>query len=381
MNMPQHSDIIKRIVHRAGDLEHLSDDDVLHLITAEVSSNQHGQRLSLKERRSLIQTLFQTMRGLDVLQPLVDDPSITEVMVNGHDAIFLERHGQMEDAHIVFQNREHLTHVITRFFGRANRLINEQKPIADLRLDDGSRVHAVLPPVAPHGPVLSIRRFTGIRPVMEALVEAGALSDDAARFLRDLVQAKKNLFISGGTGTGKTTLLNALSTYIPEQERVITIEDAMELDLPTIKNIVRLEARMPGPDGQGQISLSDLIRSSLRLRPDRIIVGEVRGGETYDMLQAMQTGHPGSMSTGHGNSADAMLERLSLFLLTSSPLPWEACRRLIALSLDYLIHLKRESDGRRVVEQILEITAYENGQFQLKAHFYRDADGVLQYAP
>lgn len=371
--------LIAAIVRQAGELEQLSDTDVMRLITAEVSRRTHGQRFSLKERKTLIEKLFQTMRGLDVLQPLVEDPDVTEIMVNGHDTVFIERDGKLAQTSIRFEDKEHLTQVITRFFGRSNRLINEQKPIADLRLDDGSRVHAVLPPAAPNGPILCIRRFTGMRPEMNALVRAGSLSDEAAIFLNGLVLEKKNLFISGGTGSGKTTMLNALSTYIPRQERVITIEDAMELQLPTIENIVRLEARIAGPDGHGQISLSDLIRSSLRLRPDRIIVGEVRGKEAYDMLQAMQTGHPGSMSTGHGNSAEAMLERLSLFLLTSSELPWEACRRLIAQSLDFLIHLERRSDGSRVVAEILQIQAYEDHQFILKTHFRRTSNGALHY--
>lgn len=369
--------LIASIVRQAGEMERLSDSDVMRLITAEVSRRTHGQRLSLKDRKALIEKLFQTMRGLDILQPLVDDQEITEIMVNGHDTIFIERDGQLSLVPIAFEDKEHLIQVITRFFGRSNRLINEQKPIADLRLEDGSRVHAVLPPAAPNGPILCIRRFTGMRPEIGALVEAGSLSAEAAAFLNRLVLQKKNLFVSGGTGTGKTTLLNALSTFIPITERIITIEDAMELQLPTIENIVRLEARIAGPDGQGEISLSDLIRSSLRLRPDRIIVGEVRGKEAYDMLQAMQTGHPGSMSTGHGNSAEAMLERLSLLLLTSSQLPWEACRRLIASSLNFLIHLERKSDGRRVIEKIIEIENYKDHQFVLRTHFMRNENGDL----
>ena len=204
------------------------------------------------------------------------------------------------------------------------------------------------------------------------------ITEEAAELLQTLVQNKMNIFISGGTGTGKTTLLNVLSTFIPANERIITIEDAMELQLPTIRNLVRLEARIAGPDGRGELSLSDLIRSSLRLRPDRIIVGEVRGREAYDMLQAMQTGHPGSLSTGHGNSAAGMLERLSLFLLTASQLPWEACRRLIASSLHFLIHLSRQSDGTRVIEQITEITDYVERSFALRVHFQRQHDGVLR---
>lgn len=370
--------ILARIVAEAGDLDSLSDDDVLRLITAEVSRQMQGRRLSLKERKSLIEMLFRTMRGLDVLQPLVDDPEITEIMVNGYDTVFIERAGKLSTAPLSFDDKEHLIQVITRFFGRANRLINEQKPIADLRLADGSRVHAVLPPAAPNGPVLCIRRFTGIQPTMSALIESGALTEEAAEFLQTLVQNKMNIFISGGTGTGKTTLLNVLSTFIPANERIITIEDAMELQLPTIRNLVRLEARIAGPDGRGELSLSDLIRSSLRLRPDRIIVGEVRGREAYDMLQAMQTGHPGSMSTGHGNSAEGMLERLSLFLLTASQLPWEACRRLIASSLHFLIHLSRQSDGTRVIEQITEITDYVERSFALRVHFQRQHNGVLR---
>jgi pilus assembly protein CpaF len=369
--------LIARIAAQENSLDKLSDTQIRRLITAEVSREAQGRRHSLSERADLIEAIFRTMRGLDVLQPLVDDPQITEIMVNGPDAVFIEREGRLSQTSIRFDNREHLTLMITRFFGRANRLLNEQKPIADLRLADGSRAHAVLPPAAPDGPILCIRRFTGIKPSINSLIESGTIDANAASFLIQSVQEKKNIFISGGTGSGKTTMLNALSTAIGKEERVVTVEDAMELMLPTLENVVRLEARLPGPDGKGRIDLGDLIRSSLRLRPDRIIVGEVRGGEAYDMLQAMQTGHPGSMSTGHGNSPEAMLERLSLFLLASKALPWEACRRLIASAVDLLIHLERKSDGMRIVEKIVSIEGCDGETFLQRPIFLRDHEGRL----
>ena len=243
-----------------------------------------------------------------------------------------------------------------------------------MRLTDGSRIHAVLPPVAPDGPVMTIRKFTGISPSLNALVANNTLSPAAAKWLEHKVKARSNIFVSGGTGTGKTTFLNALSAFIPASERVVTIEDSCELKLSTLDNLVRLEAKMPGPDDQGAVSLTDLIRSSLRLRPDRIIVGEVRGNVTYDMIQAMQTGHPGSMCTGHGNNPEEMLERLCLLLLTASSLPWEACRRLVASALNTMVHLTRLRDGQRVVERILTINSYSEGKFILSDHFVHDGN-------
>lgn len=361
---------INRITARLDPAVQVSDGDLRRIITAEVSLKTKGSALTVQEKSRLIRHLFDAMRGLDILQPLVEDPGITEIMVNSPDQIYIERAGRLEKTDLAFDSPAHLSHVISRYFGRANKLVHERSPIADMRLEDGSRVHAILPPAAPQGPVLSIRRFTGIHPSMEALVANRTLPEDQAVFLAEAVRARKNIFISGGTASGKTTLLNALAAFIPHHERIVTVEDAAELDLTGLHNLVRLEARAASLDGGGRISLSDLIHSSLRLRPDRVIVGEVRGNEAYDMIQAMQTGHPGSMSTGHGNSCLEMLNRLSLLLLSASQLPWEACRRMVASSIDLIIHLVRLADGRRLVADISQVEAFNRDSFQLK-NLYR----------
>jgi pilus assembly protein CpaF len=339
------------------------------MIAAEVSVRTQGSHLTVQDKTNLIRHLFDAMRGLDILQPLLEEPSVTEIMVNSPSQIYIERNGRLEKTDYSFDSPAHLTHVISRYFGRANKLVHERSPIADMRLADGSRVHAILPPAAPDGPVLSIRKFTGIMPTMEALIKNNTLPAKEARFLIESVIARKNIFISGGTASGKTTFLNALAAFIPEHERIVTVEDASELDLTGKHNLVRLEARESAVDGGGEISLSDLIHSSLRLRPDRVIVGEVRGTEAYDMIQAMQTGHPGSMSTGHGNSTVEMLNRLSLLLMTSSQLPWEACRRMVASSIDLIVHLVRLADGRRLVREISSVAGFHEDAFQLKTHY------------
>lgn len=369
--------LIGQILQESPHADQMTPDELRGLIALIVNRFNFRQPLSFSDRRKLIKDIFNSMRGWDILQELVDDEMITEIMVNGPNCIYYEKNGMLYRSELFFEDIEHLTSVISRYFGRANRLINEQKPIRDMHLKDGSRIHAVLPPIAPDGPILTIRRFTGIIPAMSALVENKTLSQKAAEWLEERVRAKSNIFISGGTGTGKTTFLNALSAFIPPSERVVTIEDSCELQLSQ-DNLVRLEARLPGPDNQGAISLTDLIRSSLRLRPDRIIVGEVRGDETYDMIQAMQTGHPGSMCTGHGNNPEEMLERLCLLLLTASQLPWEACRRMVASALDTMVHLTRTKKGQRIVERILTIEAYEEGKFILRDRFeYKSAQMSL----
>ena len=365
---------IEGLVARRQNIDELTDLQLKQLLTRLIAESKNMSRLGLAERRRLVNELFNTMRGLDLLEPLIRDDSITEIMVNGYDQIFIERQGKIQKSRVCFDDVGHLTYVITRFFGKANRLINEQNPINGMRLHDGSRVHAVLPPSAPEGPIMSIRRFTGIRPRMDSLLQQNTLSQEAADALIEMVKERRNIFVSGGTGTGKTTFLNALSAFIDPGERIITVEDALELDLQGIDNLVRLEAREAGPDGQGAISLDDLIKSSLRLRPDRILVGEIRGAEAFEMIQAMSTGHPGSMSTGHGNNSLEMLDRICLMILMSSALPWEAIRRLVASALDINIHLTRLANGRRVVEEIVEIQGYENQQFQLKPIFKRKGE-------
>ncbi|NLV99525.1 MAG: CpaF family protein [Clostridiaceae bacterium] len=368
LNYKEQQAFIRKIVtqHNA---ETLADSAVLkQIIVNEVRRRSRGAKLSLQQQSDMVDLIYNAMTGLDVLQPYFEDPDITEIMVNRPDEIYIERHGQMQQMDLRFDSREHLANVISRFFGRANKVIHERSPIADMRLPDGSRVHAVLPPAAPDGPILSIRRFTGILPRMSALVANGTLTQREADLLRTAVVDRQSIFISGGTASGKTTMLNALAAYIPPHERIVTIEDAAELELSGKHNLVRLEARKAGFDESGAITLTDLIRSSLRLRPDRIIVGEVRGKETYDMIQAMQTGHPGSMSTGHGNSPVDMLDRLSLFLMTASDLPWEASRRMVASALDLMVHLRRDSTGQRRVEAIIRINGYDNGNFMLEPY-------------
>jgi pilus assembly protein CpaF len=353
----------------------LSGENMLRQAIVEViAATYDGSQLSLQQRRKIADQLYAMMRGYDVLQPLIDDPQVTEIMVNSPDGIFFEKNGRISRSELSFDDHEHLESFISRYFGQANKLINEQKPMADMRLDDGSRVHAVMKPAAINGPVISIRRFTGIRPELPVLIEAGFITPDMSDYLSRQVADKKNIFICGGTGTGKTTFLNALSRCIPEQERVITVEDSAELNLNSLPNQIRLESRQPGPDGQGKISLSDLIRTSLRLRPDRIIVGEVRGGEAYDMLQAMQTGHPGSMSTGHGNSCVDMLDRLSLMILMNSNLPWDGCKRMVAGSIDIIVHIVRESCGFRKIDEIAEVEGLSKKGFIVR-HVFKQENG------
>ncbi len=360
---------IRRIASRLEPGSEPSDDALKRIIAAEVAQQTQGSPLTVAEKTLLIGHLFDAMRGLDILQPLLEETAITEIMVNNPEQIYVEREGRLEKTDLTFDSAAHLTHVISRYFGRANKLVHERSPIADMRLEDGSRVHAILPPAAPNGPVLSIRRFTGIYPSMEALISNRTLPEAEAEFLAEAVRSRKNIFISGGTASGKTTFLNALAAFIPQDERIVTIEDAAELELTGKHNLVQLEARAASVDGGGSITLSNLIHSSLRLRPDRVIVGEVRGVEAYDMIQAMQTGHPGSMSTGHGNSSWEMLNRLSLLLMTASQLPWEACRRMVASSIDLLVHLVRLADGRRLVAEISSVTGFEDEQFRLETRY------------
>lgn len=355
--------IIEEVVSLSSSGANLSDQQLKALILRALMTSSADRKSTLAENRELAARIFADMRGLDVLQELFEDQEITEIMVNGPHSIFYEKRGIIYSSQLVFEDQNHLRGLIDRCFGRANRLISEQVPIAGMRLEDGSRVQAVLEPAATDGPYLSIRRFGGIKPAMEILVQAGFLTAQMADFLNQAVAGKRNIFISGGTGTGKTTFLNALSGCIPLGERIVTIEDEAELDLQNSLNLVRLQARKAGPDGSGEISLSDLIRLSLRLRPDRIIVGEVRGGEAYEMIQAMHTGHPGSMSTGHGNSAGDMLERLALMLIMHSPLPWDACRRLIGMAADLVIQLERTPEGHRQVKEIIEVKGIDHGEF------------------
>ena len=329
--------------------------------------------LPLKERLELRKSIFNSFRKLDILQQLLDDPEITEGMINGRDHIFVEESGVMHPWEYEFESDEQLEDMIQQVVSRVNRTVNVSNPIADARLADGSRVHVVLPPVSLDGPVMTIRKFP--RSItMEMLVESG--SQEAADFLKKLVQAGYNLFISGGTNSGKTTFLNALSAYIPADERVITIEDSAELQIQQVKNLVRLETRTANSQGEGAIGIGDLIKASLRMNPSRIIVGEVRGKEALELLNSYNTGHDGGMSSGHGNSPKDMLARLETMVLMGAELPLAAIRSQIASALDVMIHLGRERNKKRRVFWIVEVDGYEEGQIRLHTLYELGEQGL-----
>lgn len=336
------------------------------IISRAIAQTFNRSNLSLKEKQEIVEFFFRRIRGFDVLQPLFDDESVTEIMVNGPNRIFYEKHGILYRYDQVFDSRKRLTDVIMRFFAKENRNICENDPIADARLEDGSRANAVLFPVAPDGPILTVRKFTGIKPDMDTLLKCDFLKQFEAEYLIKAIETKKNIFISGGTGTGKTTFLNVLSGFIPADERIITIEDSSELNLQNSPNLVRLESRLPSPDGSGEITISNLIRCALRMRPDRILVGEVRGKETIDMLWAMNTGHLGSLCTGHSNSAYDMLSRLCMMVQQDSSLPVNVISELIASAVNIIVHLKRMPDGSRCVDNIIEIKSFEEGEFKFE---------------
>ena len=309
--------------------------------------------------------LFNAFRKLDILQELLEDESITEIMINGLENIFVEKKGEIYQYEKRFVSRKKLEDIAQQIASGCNRTVNEAEPIVDARLPDGSRVNLVLLPVALNGPIITIRKFPKEGITMKHLIAWGSISREAAEFLEMLVKAKYNMFISGGTGSGKTTFLNALSQFIPEDERIITIEDNAELRLQSLPNLVRLEARNANMEGEGRIDIRELIRTALRMRPDRVIVGEVRSAETIDMLQAMNTGHDGSLSTGHGNSPKDMIGRLETMVLMGMEIPIEAVQRQIASGIDIIIHLGRMRDKTRKVLEIIEITGYEKGEIQM----------------
>lgn len=338
-----------------------SDDEIMQIIDSRIQSKSQETYMSIVTRLTLKQELFNAIRRLDLLQELLDDRSITEIMVNGGGSIFYEKGGHLYPWHKKFESTEKLEDVIQQIVSRSNRQVNEASPIVDARLEDGSRVNVVLRPVAIDGPILTIRKFSAEAVTMDRLVRWGSLSLEAARFLEELVIAGYNIFISGSTGSGKTTMLNALAGYIPSDQRVITIEDSAELQIKGIENLVRLEVRNANADGENGISIRDLIKSSLRMRPDRIIVGEIRGPEAIDMLSAMNTGHDGSLSTGHANSVRDMMSRLETMVLMGTDLPLEAIRQQIASSLDIVIHLGRLRDKTRKVLEVTEIEGYQDG--------------------
>lgn len=358
-------EIRRRILESLTFERQMPDEELEELIDEEIL-NFSGGGLRLQERLLLQKELFDSFRRLDILQELVDDPEITEIMVNGPEEIFIESKGRIRRWEKRFESKEQLLDLIQQIVSSVNRIVNTSSPIADARLADGSRVHVVLEPVALDGPILTIRKFP--EPVtMERLLRYGSISEEAAVFLQKLVEARYNIFVSGGTGAGKTTFLNALSEFIPSGERVITIEDSAELRLHHIENLVRLETREANAEGQGAIGIGMLIRAALRMRPDRILIGEVRGKEALDLLQAMNTGHDGSFSTGHANSPRDMLARLETMVLMAAELPLPAIRSQIASAVDIMVHVARLRDKSRKVTAIEEVDRYENGEIILNS--------------
>ncbi len=359
-------DKIKRRVLEYYDFAAMTDEQLDEAVMKCIEEEYRDQYIDMAKRADIADQVFSSIRGLGVLDSILYDDSITEVMINGCKDIFIEKAGKVVRLQEEFEDDERLNDVIQKIVGMAGREVNEANPIVDTRLADGSRVNVVLPPISLKGPIVTIRKFSKEPMTIEKLIGYGSITQDIADILEVLVRAKYNIFICGGTGSGKTTFLNALSNYIPRDERVITIEDSAELQITGVDNLVNLETRNANAAGVGAITIRDLIKSALRMRPERIVVGEVRGAEALDMLQAMNTGHDGSLSTGHANSTHDMLSRLETMVLTGAEgLPLEAVRQQIASAVDIMIHLSRLRDKSRKVMEITEIAGYENGKFIL----------------
>lgn len=355
----------------------LSDEEICDLIGIAVSKEAREIPMTLRQRADLERIIFNSLRKLDILQELVDDKAVTEIMVNGPNEIFYEKAGRIYEFDGHFSSEEKLEDVIQQIVGRHNRVVNQASPIVDTRLSDGSRVNIVLNPISIGGSAVSIRKFPEHPMSMEKLIDIESISPEAAGVLQILTQAKYNIFISGGTGSGKTTFLNALSQYIPDDERIITIEDSAELQLVGAKNIVRLETRNSNTDGVTPITIRDLIRTALRMRPDRIIVGECRGAEALDMLQAMNTGHDGSLSTGHANSpADAISRIEVMTLMGAEEMPLKAIRQQVASGIDIIVQLGRLRDKSRRVLEISEIDSFTDGEIMLNSLYHFEESGV-----
>lgn len=349
----------EKLIKRIGEETEVRDDRVQDIIDELIMEEGREAYISLPQKQQVRIELFNSIRGLDILQELLDDDDVTEIMVNGTGGIFVERQGRISKWEKHFFSEEKLQELVQQIVAGCNRIVNESVPIADARLKDGARVNIVLAPVALNGPIITIRRFPNRPITMAQLIEWGAVTEEAVSFLKKLVKAGYNIFISGGTGSGKTTFLNALSDYIPKDERIITIEDNAELQIQGVENLVKMEARRANTEGAHEVSIRELIKSSLRMRPDRIIVGEVRGEEAIDMLQSLNTGHDGSLSTGHGNSPRDMLSRLETMVFMGMELPVSAVRRQIASGIDILVHLGRLRDKSRKVLEIAEVSGYQ----------------------
>jgi len=368
---------IKTYVAEVLPLSKMEDDELEVKIEEIVQQRveQGGEYCSIEQRISIAQQIHSSIRGFGLLDSILSDDTITEVMVNGPDNIFIEQNGRLFKLDKQFESQRRLEDIIQRIVGLAGREVNQANPICDTRLPDGSRVNVVLPPIALCGPTVTIRKFSKTPMTIEKLIQYGSITREIADKLELLVKAKYNIFVCGGTGSGKTTFLNALSNYIPHDERVITIEDSAELQITRIDNLVSLETRNANASGAGQITIRDLIKSSLRMRPERIVVGEVRGGEALDMLQAMNTGHDGSLSTGHANSTQDMLSRLETMVLQGAAgLPLEAIRQQIASAVDIIIHLSRLRDKSRKTMEITEVLGYKDGKIILNPLYVFEED-------
>lgn len=358
-------------------LSRASDEQLLARIREIVDYKIGNARLAPQDKQRVIRMVFSSIRGLGILDEILADDTITEVMINGPENIFVEKNGQVFRINRKFESEKHLEDVIQKIVGKAGKEVNQANPIVDTRLPDGSRVNVVLPPVSLSGPIVTIRKFSKTPMTVEQLIRYGSITPDVAVVLQRLVRAKYNIFISGGTGSGKTTFLNALSNFIPGDERIITIEDSAELQIRNIQNLVSLETRNANTSGKGEITIRDLIKSALRMRPERIVVGEVRGAEALDMLQAMNTGHDGSLSTGHANSTKDMLSRLETMVLQGNAgLPLPAVRQQIASAIDIIIHLSRLRDKSRKTMEITEVLGCKDGEIQLNPLYeFRETAG------
>lgn len=366
---------IKKYVTENLPLSKMEDEELEERIEEIVRERLNGMYVSIEQRVSIVQQVYSSIRGFGLLDSIISDDTITEVMINGPENVFIEQNGRLFKMDKQFESQRRLEDIIQRIVGLAGREVNQANPICDTRLPDGSRVNVVLPPIALCGPTITIRKFSKTPMTIEKLINYGSLTQEIADKLELLVKAKYNIFIAGGTGSGKTTFLNALSNYIPHDERVITIEDSAELQITGVDNLVSLETRNANASGSGEITIRDLIKSSLRMRPERIVVGEVRGGEALDMLQAMNTGHDGSLSTGHANSTEDMLSRLETMVLQGAAgLPLEAIRQQIASAVDIIIHLSRLRDKSRKTMEITEVVGYKDGQIILNPLYRFEED-------
>lgn len=376
--MKDYADLKRSVQERIAGESKLSDTDIKHIIYETLADEQKNEFMDIRERARISKKLFDSLRGLDVIQSLAEDDDVTDIMVNGIDHIFYEKKGRMYRFPESFESEQRLREVIMHIVGSVNRTINERSPIVDARMPDGSRVNAVFPPIAFQGPVLTIRRFSSKPVTMDDWIAQGGMTEECAAFLKQAVLDRFNIFVCGGTSSGKTTMLNILSEFIPEEERIITIEDTAELRLGRRENLVSLEARPAREEGTPRVSIRDLIKTSLRMRPDRIIVGEIRGEEAIDMLQAMNSGHEGSLSTGHANSCADMLSRIETMVLIGNELPLQAVRTQIASAIDLLVFLNKGRDGVRRISEIVQLRMAKTGEYQYEPLFLRNEEGLYR---